>query len=99
MTSAASRVWLSWTAGNPEPDGLTIVRDASGVVSYTDTPEWRREPVTGIWRGYKGGEKTSRDWASLLDEFGPVTGALGPRPVQLVDPAPTPPLFYGVIPV
>lgn len=80
MTSAASRVWLSWTAGNPEPAGLKVVRDASNVVSYTDSPEWRTWPGEAVWTGYKRGEKVTRDWARLLAEFGPVTGVVEEKP-------------------
>jgi hypothetical protein len=93
--TAPVRVWQSWTAGNPEPDGLTIVRDNSGIVSYTDSPEWKRD-IKGEWQGYKGGEKVWLDWAELLNQHGPVTGAVGPQP-KLEDPTPAS-LYFGVIP-
>lgn len=73
MTTPATDVWRSWTANDPEPPGVTIVRDASGVVSYTDSPEWRRD-IGGVWRGYKAGERVSLDWVELQLLYGPVTG-------------------------
>ena len=65
-------VWRSWSLTDPEPAGVTIVRDSSGVVSYTDSPEWKA--VGTRWQGWKAGERISVDWVELLLLYGPVTG-------------------------
>jgi hypothetical protein len=66
--------WVSWAGDDPEPAGVSVVRDSSGIVSYDDSPEWQRQVVPGGWAGFKGGEKVSLSWAELLEVWGPVTG-------------------------
>lgn len=94
--SPVTDVWRSWVLNDPEPTGVTVVRDSSNVVSYADSPEWKR--VIGMiggpsqWRGYKQGEHVTLDWVELLLLWGPVTGkapAANPEP-ELVEPAPPP---------
>lgn len=74
-------VWRSWVLNDPEPSGVTVVRDSSGVVSYADSPEWRHDWATqpgsrsvSVWRGYKNGQRVELDWVELLLLHGPVTG-------------------------
>jgi hypothetical protein len=59
-----------WDIGDPEPEGVTAVRD------YTDGDDccssgWGRT-VRGEWKGYKDGGKTYLDWAELVRRWGPV---------------------------
>lgn len=97
--TAPSRVWQSWTAGNPEPRNVFTVRDASDVVSYDDSPEWQRQLVNiqlrgtdSIWRGYKGGGRCELSWPELLVEFGPVTGVIEEKPRPKVETPAEPPV-------
>lgn len=86
-------VWRTWTAEDDEPAGVTVVRESSGVVSYMDSPEWKRSAGDGLWWGWKGGLKVGLAWSALLDRHGPVTGkvrAVAPVEPELVEPAPPP---------
>ena len=68
----AGEGWRTWHLNDPEPAGVTVVRDSSGVVSYTDSPEWKTAGTR--WQGWKAGERVCLDWVELLLLWGPVTG-------------------------
>lgn len=88
LQASFERDWRTWAEGSTEPPSVgpqivTTVRDASGIVSYADSPEWVR--IIGVisgtarWSGFKGGERVILTWDELLAQYGPVTGVVRAR--------------------